>query len=159
MAAFDDHTHLKTQWEAACNEEDADQLWDIMQQGSAKTATLAEALDSSGTTAGFQVACRKGHLELMRELLALTGAWEVDVHAEDWDGPEAAFRGACCFRHSAILFELLSLTGHRAIPAQFWQQKKKFLTRAARGAVWVGTSTRHGRRAMLLMRYPGAGQA
>ena len=116
MATFQSPAHLETQWNAACKVAAADQLWLILQQASAQTATLAEALTSSDTTAGFRLACRKGHLKLVRELLGLTGVLAVDVHAADERGPEAAFRWACGMGHTDIVCELLSLDGHRRIP-------------------------------------------
>ena len=40
----------------------------------------------------------------MRELLGLTGAQKVDVHAADEDGPEAAFRLACKEGHTDVVW-------------------------------------------------------
>ena len=115
MATVDDPEHLNPQWKAACEEGDADQLWRILQQASAQTATLAVVLDKSDTAAGFQVACRRGHVKLMQVLLALTGDLVVDVHAADERGPEAAFRDACRNGHTDVVRELLALTGAREV--------------------------------------------
>ncbi|CAE7938282.1 unnamed protein product, partial [Symbiodinium sp. KB8] len=51
---------------------------------------------------GFVAACRDGDVSKVRELLALSGSWEVDVHVEDQDGPEAGFRTACQNGHTAV---------------------------------------------------------
>ena len=115
MATVGDPVQLKAQWKAACEGKDADRLWDILQQASAQSASFVEALASSDTSAGFQVACRKGHLGLMHELLARAGDLGIDVKAADEDGPEAAFRWACREGHSDIVCVLLGLTGAREV--------------------------------------------
>ncbi len=59
----------------------------------------------------FRAACACGNVELLRDLLALTGNRTVDVHAGDEEG----FHEACAGGHLGVVRELLALTGDRAI--------------------------------------------
>ncbi len=52
-----------------------------------------------------------GHVDVVRELLALTGDRRVDVHVDD----EGGFRGACLRGHLGVVRELLALTGDRRV--------------------------------------------
>jgi hypothetical protein len=61
--------------------------------------------------AKFQQACKEGKLDLVRELLALSGDREVDVHAMD----ERALFNACSSGHVDVVRELLALSGHREV--------------------------------------------
>ena len=115
MATFDDFADLKTRWNSAYEEKDADELWQSLHQDSSQAAALAEELTSSEATAGFQVACQEGHLELMRDLLSQPHGLAVDVHAADRNGAEAAFRLACENGYIYIVRELLGLTGEREV--------------------------------------------
>ncbi|CAE7904240.1 unnamed protein product, partial [Symbiodinium sp. KB8] len=67
--------------------------------------SLAEAL-SADMRGAFDVAlieaCSGGHIDIVRELLALDGPLAVNVHADDGDGPEAAFRRACKHGHLEV---------------------------------------------------------
>ena len=84
----------------------------------------------------------------MRELLALTGDREVDVHAGGkFHIPFAFMEG-----YMDVMRELLSLTGRRAIPLQARLEAGEVAVQAAKDAVWLGTCTRQGRSAMLLLR-------
>ena len=58
----------------------------------------------------FQIACRNGHLKIVKLLLALKDR-VIDVHARD----EAAFKGACENGHLNIVKWLLGLKGNRKI--------------------------------------------
>ena len=102
--------------------------------------------------AGFQLACENGHGEVVRELLALSGAREVDVHAGPEGEPEFGFQLACANGQIDVLRELLGLTGHRAIPLQTRLDAGQVAVQPAKDAVWGGTSTRCGRRGMVLLR-------
>ena len=59
----------------------------------------------------LQAACGSGQLDVVRELLALGGDREVNVHA----GGEAAFRGACLNGQLDVVRELLALGGDREV--------------------------------------------
>ena len=106
----------------------------------------------SGPEGAFQLACKNGHAGVVRELLALTGDREVDIHAEGWGLPEYGFRSACMKGHIGVVRELLGLTGHRAIPLQTRLAAGQVAVQPAKDAVWGGTSTRCGRRDMVLLR-------
>ena len=101
---------------------------------------------------GFITACRYGHDEVVRELLALTGGREVDVHAGRKGRPDLGFHRACTNGHVDVLRELLGLTGHRAIPLHTRLGAGQVAVQPAKDAVWAGTSTRRGRRCMVLLR-------
>ena len=100
----------------------------------------------------FRAACENGHVGVVRVLLALTGHREVDVHARGEDEPGDGFQIACTKGHAGVLRELLGLTGHRAIPLQARLAAGEVAELLTKDAVWAGTSTRHGRKAMLLLR-------
>ncbi|CAE7539547.1 unnamed protein product [Symbiodinium sp. KB8] len=65
--------------------------------------------------AGFRLACYNGHIDVVCELLALTGDRAVDVHA-GFDGrPGAGFWIACANGHIEVVHELLTLSEHREV--------------------------------------------
>ena len=102
--------------------------------------------------AGFMFACQNGHVDVVRELLALSGDREVDVHAGRKGRPGSGFHRACTNGHVEVLRELLGLTGHRAIPLHTRLAAGQVAMQPAKDAVWAGTSTRCGRRCMVLLR-------
>ena len=101
---------------------------------------------------GFRRACGNGHVEVVRELLSLSGDREVDVHAGCRRQPDLSFHRACTNGHVDVLRELLGLTGHRAIPLHTRLGAGQVAVQPAKDAVWAGTSTRRGRRCMVLLR-------
>ena len=109
------------------------------------------AKDRAGFEAGFRWACRNGHANVVRVLLALTGDRAVDVHAGLEGKPDYAWRWACHNGHLEVVRELLHLTGHRAVPREFLRTDRE-IVRSLKNAIWNGTTSLHGRRAMVLLR-------
>lgn len=69
------------------------------------------AKDGYGVESGFQVACECGHVDIVCELLALSGKRAINVCQRDEEGPEAAFRNACAHGRACVVRELLKLEG------------------------------------------------
>ncbi len=67
-------------------------------------------LQSEHTGLAFVTACSQGHLEIVHELLALTGVRQVDVHAQG----DGGLLQACYGGHVAVVKVLLALDGERA---------------------------------------------
>ena len=112
-----------------------------------------------GPEAGFRWACACGHVDVVRLLLGLTGDRTVDVHAASEGEPESGFLEACSEGHAGVLRELLGLTGHQAIPLQTRLDAGQVAVQPAKDAVWAGTSTRRGRRGVVLLRSAHGGRA
>jgi len=79
---------------------------------------LVQAFTAAELDNLFVNACERGGLALVRELLSLTGARRVDVHAR----MHAAFYGALLFYHVNVVRELLTLTGDRQFYAHTTMQ-------------------------------------
>ena len=102
-------------WRTACDAEETSQLLSLLQGSGGGVEAEVEGLTSSESTAVFLAACRTGHADLLRKLLALEGDCAVDVHTGNDDGPEAGFRAACVHGHIDVVRELLALTGEREV--------------------------------------------
>ena len=76
---------------------------------------LAWVLARAPEPSAFTAACGSGEVENVRELLSLTDAEAVDVHAADVDGPESAFRAACAGGHLEVVKVLLALKDAQAV--------------------------------------------
>ena len=98
--------------------------------------------------AGFREACAFGHVEIVRELLAMTGQRAVNVNAGNGVAFCFAFQGGIV----GVMQELLALTGSRIISLQDRLDAGPAAVQAGKDAVWDGTSTRQGCRAVVLLR-------
>ncbi|CAE7900828.1 unnamed protein product, partial [Symbiodinium sp. KB8] len=98
-------------WRAACGDQDASGLLDLLHDGYEEAKRSMGALEASDIVPAATVAAEGGHEELMMALLVASAGKGVDMRGVF----DQAFVEACAGGHVGILRELLRVGDDRAV--------------------------------------------